>query len=198
MDATRRGTAALPFPGKRESSLLNNFREADKTALELLSRCVGQFICLDSRFPGNGGCFKVSVMNYVKLNKHGRYRLKCAELMYSRGQPLPVLSWSVDMVRIMVALCMFAMPLSAGAASLAERFTPGMPYYYEYFDPGQRPWKPGQPLNIEEVFKNYQYYEIEFDQDGKGITVNYFIKGNKAGSEKYLILPDVSLRKDER
>lgn len=102
------------------------------------------------------------------------------------------------MVRIMVALCMFAMSLSAGAASLAERFTPGMPYYYEYFDPGQRPWKTGQPLNIEEVFKNYQYYEIEFDQDGKGITVNSYIQGNKAGSKKFRILPDGSLQEHER
>ena len=99
------------------------------------------------------------------------------------------------MVRIIVALCLFSLPFSAGAASLAERFAPGMPYYYEFFDPEQRPWRPGQNFNIEEVFKNYQYYEIVFDDDGKGITVDYFIKGNKAGSEKYLILPDGSLQK---
>ena len=102
------------------------------------------------------------------------------------------------MVRIMLALCLFTLSLCAGAASLAERFTPGMPYYYESFDPAQRPWRPGQHLNVEEVFKNYQYYEIEFDQDGKGITVNTFIKGNKASSEKYLVLPDGSLQKNGR
>lgn len=99
------------------------------------------------------------------------------------------------MVRIIVALCLFALSFSAGAASLAARFAPGISYFYEHFDPAQRPWKPGQSLNIEEVFKNYQYYEIVFDDNGKGITVDYFIKGNKAGSEKYSILPDGSLQK---
>jgi len=102
------------------------------------------------------------------------------------------------MVRIIVALCLFTLSLSAGAATLAERFAPGMSYFFENFDPGQRPWKPGPHLNIEEVFKNYQYYEIEFDQDGKGITAYSFIKGSKADSEKYLILPDGSLQKIER
>ena len=104
----------------------------------------------------------------------------------------------VEMVRIIAALCLFSLPLSAGAASLAERFTPGLPYYYEYFEPGQRPWNPGQDLNIEEVFKNGQYYEIELDQGGKGITVNYYIQGNKASSAKYLVLPDGSLQEKKQ
>ena len=70
-----------------------------------------------------------------------------------------------------------------------------MLYYFEYFEPAQRPWKPGPHSNIEEVFKNYQYYEIEFDQDARGITVNHFIKGSMVGSEKYMVLPDGSLQK---
>jgi len=45
------------------------------------------------------------------------------------------------------------------------------------------------------VFKNHQYYEIVFDQDDKEITVNQYIRGGKAVSEKYLVLPDRSLRK---
>ena len=54
--------------------------------------------------------------------------------------------------------------VGASAASLAEKFQPGVPYYFENFDPAMKPWDPGQDLNIEEVFKNYVYYEIIFDQ----------------------------------
>jgi hypothetical protein len=57
--------------------LLNSFREADKTVLELLFHCVGLFIsCLDSRFRGNDGValprlvasISSIVSNYVMLN----------------------------------------------------------------------------------------------------------------------------------
>jgi len=81
--------------------------------------------------------------------------------------------------------------LSATAAALV----PGTPSYFESFDPAQRPWEPGQDLNIEEVFKNYQYYEIVLDGGGQEITVNHYIQNRKAGSEKYRLLPDRSLRK---
>jgi hypothetical protein len=96
---------------------------------------------------------------------------------------------------ILAAFFLLALPHTAGAASLADKFTPGTPYYFNDFDPGQKPWEPGQYLNLEEVYKNYQYYEIVFDQDGKGITVNRFLRGGKENSEIYLVLPDRSLRK---
>lgn len=96
---------------------------------------------------------------------------------------------------ILTAFFLLALPFSSGANPFADKFTPGTPYYFNDFDPGQKPWEPGQYLNIEEVYKNYQYYEIVFDQDGKGITVNLFLRGNKGSSEKFLILPDKSLRK---
>ena len=99
------------------------------------------------------------------------------------------------MARIVTACCLLALPFTASAASLASKMTPQIPYYYEYFDPSQRPWKPGGNMNIEEVFKNYQFYEIVLDEDGKEITVTEFIKGQKTSSEKYLVLPDGSLRK---
>jgi len=97
---------------------------------------------------------------------------------------------------ILAALLLFALPHQASAASLAEKYTPGAPYYFSDFDPEQQPWQPGQHLNIEEVFKNYQYYEIVFDKDGKGITVYRYMRGNRESSEKYLLLPDDSLRKE--
>ena len=101
----------------------------------------------------------------------------------------------VNVVRTVAALCLSALPFMACAASLADKMSPEISYYYEHFDPGQRPWKPGGNLNIEEVFKNYQFYEIVLDMDGKEITVNEYIRGSKAGSEKYLVLPDGSLLK---
>ena len=100
------------------------------------------------------------------------------------------------MIRIIAALFLFALPAATGAASLADRFAPGVLYYFESFDAGQRPWAPGQELNIEEVFKNYQYYEIMFERDGKGITVNRYARGSRADSEKYRILPDGALQED--
>jgi hypothetical protein len=93
------------------------------------------------------------------------------------------------------ALFLFAFPCLSSAAPLADEFTPGTPYYFNDFNPGRKPWEPGQSLNIEEVYKNYQYYEIVFDRDGKGITVSRFLHGTKEGSDKYLLLPDDSLRR---
>jgi hypothetical protein len=96
---------------------------------------------------------------------------------------------------MLAAFFLLALPDAASAASLVDIFTPGTPYYFNSFDPGQKPWEPGQHLNIEEVFKNYQYYEIVFDQDGKEINVNRFLRGSKESSERYLLLPDMSLQK---
>jgi hypothetical protein len=98
---------------------------------------------------------------------------------------------------LVLATCfLLALTHAASAASLTDKFAPGASYYFDDFDPGRQPWEPGQHLNIEEVFKNHQYYEIVFDQDGKAITVTRYIRGDKEGSEKYLVLPDRSLRKE--
>lgn len=93
--------------------------------------------------------------------------------------------------RAIAALCLLVLPL----AMAAEGIAPGTSYYYADFDPGQQPWQPGQALNFEEVFKNYQYYEIVVAQDGREMTVNQFIRGDKTGSTRYLLLPDGSLQK---
>jgi hypothetical protein len=97
---------------------------------------------------------------------------------------------------MLAAFFPLAVSYAASAPSPADKFTPGVPYYFNDFNPGQQPWEPGQYLNIEEVYNNYQYYEIVFDQDGKGITVNRFLRGSKESSEKKcLVLSDKSLRK---
>jgi len=86
--------------------------------------------------------------------------------------------------------------LPFSAALSGHQLDSGTSYYFDSFDPDRRPWAPGQPLNIEEVFKNYQYYEIILDEDGGGITVNHFVRGSKSGSESYILMPDGSLRRN--
>ncbi|MDP1995994.1 MAG: hypothetical protein Q8J90_02245 [Gallionella sp.] len=104
----------------------------------------------------------------------------------------------LNTARVVAAFCLLTLTSAAGAASLADKLAPGTPHYFDSFDAGRQPWEPGQPLNIEEVFKNYQYYEILLGRDGKEMVVNHYIRGSKAASEKYRVLPDGSLQKSEQ
>lgn len=72
---------------------------------------------------------------------------------------------------------------------------PDTPNYFEHFDPAQKPWHPGEGLNIEEVFKNYQYYEIRFDQKKREIEVTHYIRNGREGTVRYRIAPDGALEK---
>ena len=105
---------------------------------------------------------------------------------------MPVLSMRQD-VRVTAAVITILFSLGASAASLAEKFQPGVPYYFENFDPAMKPWNPGQDLNIEEVFKNYVYYEIIFDRSGREITVNRYLQNRKENSDRFLVRPDRTL-----
>ncbi|MBI5659439.1 MAG: hypothetical protein HZC43_07785 [Nitrosomonadales bacterium] len=78
-------------------------------------------------------------------------------------------------------------------ADAGEHFGSGIPYYFDTFDPAQKPWNPGQDLNYEEVFKNHLFFEIIFAPSGMEITVNRYTRNNKTGSEQYRINPDGSL-----
>jgi hypothetical protein len=93
-------------------------------------------------------------------------------------------------VRIAAAVIAILFSFGASAASLAEKFQAGVPYYFENFDPAMKPWDPGQDLNIEEVFKNYVYYEIIFDRSGREITVNRYLQNRKERSDRFLVRPD--------
>jgi hypothetical protein len=83
--------------------------------------------------------------------------------------------------------------VTAGADELP--FAPDTPYYFEHFDPQQKPWQPGHGLNIEEVFKNYQFYEIRFSKNSREIQVNRYVRGRNEGSERYRIKPEGTLEK---
>jgi hypothetical protein len=98
-------------------------------------------------------------------------------------------------VQIFVAFWLSIFPAFSDAVSFMDNFTPGISYYYDDFDHEQSPWEPGQALNVEEVFKNYQYYEIMLGQNGKEITVNQYINGKRTNSEKYLLSPGGALLK---
>ncbi|MFA5370618.1 MAG: hypothetical protein WC053_01180 [Sideroxydans sp.] len=96
---------------------------------------------------------------------------------------------------LLASLAAFQVAVAADAypADLA----PGSRYYFDSFNPQSKPWSPGQPLNIEEVFKNYQYVEIVTGDDGKLITVNQYIQGGMRESARYRIMPDGVLVKEE-
>ncbi|MFN3398557.1 MAG: hypothetical protein ACK4ZS_08510 [Sulfurimicrobium sp.] len=90
------------------------------------------------------------------------------------------------------------LPWLAGIACAAADelpFAPDTPYYFDYFDPRQTPWQPGHGLNLEEVFKNYQYYEIRLVKNRREIRVTHYIQGREEGSEHYRIQSDGTLEK---
>ena len=96
-------------------------------------------------------------------------------------------------MRILLAAVLLWLAGFAAAGASDLPFAPDTPYYFEHFYPQQKPWQPGHGLNIEEVFKNYQYYEIRFLKNGGEIQVTHYVQGSKEGSERYRIKPDGTL-----
>ncbi|MBZ0104165.1 MAG: hypothetical protein K8H84_00910 [Sulfuricella denitrificans] len=96
-------------------------------------------------------------------------------------------------MRNFICAVLAGLALTLNTASAGQSFAPDTPHYFDHFDPDQKPWQPGQALNIEEVFKNYQYYEIRFLKQGTEIQVRRYINNNPDGGGRYRILPDGSL-----
>lgn len=99
----------------------------------------------------------------------------------------------LDMKKIVHVAALSLMIFLSAAAFAGASLKPGESYYFDSFDPTLKPWNPGVGLNIEEVYKNYLYYEVVVDKTGRGITVNSYIQNAKDRSDKYLIRPDGSL-----
>ena len=95
MDAVWCETTTPSFPRKRESSLSNSLRVADKAVFTVLFRCVRVFICPDSRFRGNDDCFNVYVMNYVKINRCAYAFCSMQTLFSARAGEILALTWWV-------------------------------------------------------------------------------------------------------
>lgn len=96
-------------------------------------------------------------------------------------------------MRLLAAAIVFCLSGIASAAPDTQSFAPDTSYYFEHFDPQQKPWRPGQDLNVEEVFKNYQYYEIHFQNGGREILVNRYIQNRKEAGVRYRIRGDGAL-----
>jgi mono/diheme cytochrome c family protein/DNA-binding beta-propeller fold protein YncE len=71
---------------------------------------------------------------------------------------------------------------------------PGTPYYYDEFDPDLKPWRPATERNLEEVFKNYRYYEIIHSAEPQTMQVRQYINGSVISTTNYAVQPDGSLR----
>lgn len=98
-------------------------------------------------------------------------------------------------------LTAFTLMLSTGQSVAGSHFDPGTSYYFDSFDPAQKPWVPGQELNYEEVYKNYAFVEIIFSASGKEITVNGYVNNNKTDSVQYRLDSEGALHRingDER
>lgn len=92
------------------------------------------------------------------------------------------------MKRLALILCLWlAIPASA------DDFVPDTPYLFETFDPQQRPWTPGRDMNIEEVFKNYEYFEVVFGRDGGLLKVSTIRQGKRSEVRYFRRLPDGGL-----
>ena len=96
--------------------------------------------------------------------------------------------------RLLLALLLI-FPVVSAVAEVATP-QPGTPYYYDEFDPGLKPWRPASERNLEEVFKNYRYYEIIYTAEPQAIQVRQYVKGTVNTTTNYAIQPDGSLREE--
>ena len=100
--------------------------------------------------------------------------------------------------RVIYCITMFSLFLTVpaiGAEMNFQNWVPGATYYFDEFEPNQKPWVPGEIRNIEEVFKNYQYVEIVLDSDGSKITVTQYVQGRNKQVTRYRISPERGLQK---
>ncbi|MBF8250475.1 MAG: hypothetical protein HW382_103 [Deltaproteobacteria bacterium] len=78
-------------------------------------------------------------------------------------------------------------------ASAVEKCRPNTPYYFSEFKPAS--WKIGNELNYEEVYKNFEYFEVIFNKSCDEITIKRYKKGVFDSSEKYKVDSDGSIQK---
>lgn len=78
-------------------------------------------------------------------------------------------------------------------ASFAEwKCRPGSPCFYTEFDPAS--WKIENELNYEEVYKNFEYFEVIFNKGCEEITVKKYRKGTVETLKKYRLAVDGTLQ----
>ncbi len=78
-------------------------------------------------------------------------------------------------------------------ASAAGKCRPNSPYFFSEFNPSS--WEVEDEVNYEEVYKNFEYFEVIFNKSCDEITVKKYIKGEFGSSEKYQLNADGVLSK---
>lgn len=66
---------------------------------------------------------------------------------------------------------------------------PGASYFTDEFDATHVPWWPGPERNVEEVFKNFEYFEIVLGQDRGTISVMRHRIGHEPETKKFTLSP---------
>ena len=67
----------------------------------------------------------------------------------------------------------------------------GIVYYFNEFNPSS--WKVENELNYEEVYKNFEFFEVVFNKACDEITVKRYVRGEISSTEKYKLNADGSL-----
>lgn len=70
----------------------------------------------------------------------------------------------------------------------------GITHYHAEFNPGGSPWLPPEEKNFEEVFTNYEYFAIEYSDDGRELKVSRYSRGSVAEVGYWQVQADGSLR----
>ena len=94
---------------------------------------------------------------------------------------------------LLVAIFLSQFFLVTVNVSAAGKCRHDIPYYFSEFNPSS--WKVENELNYEEVYKNFEYFEVIFNKSCEEITVKRYKKGAFDSSEKYRINADASLQK---
>ncbi len=65
--------------------------------------------------------------------------------------------------------------------------------YLTDFKPANFPWPPSDCLNVEEVFKNYKYYETELNWPQRKLTVKMIVSGQLQQTDQYKVTKENTL-----
>lgn len=79
----------------------------------------------------------------------------------------------------------FIILAAADHSIAAEKCRPNASYYFSEFNPAS--WKVENEVNFEEVYKNFEYFEVIFNKSCDEITVKRYKKGKFDSSEKYKV-----------
>jgi mono/diheme cytochrome c family protein/DNA-binding beta-propeller fold protein YncE len=67
------------------------------------------------------------------------------------------------------------------------------PHYYTEFNAGRKPWQAAEEKNLEEVFKNHEYFAIVYTNGGAELEVSHYLNGAVADVSHWQLQPDGSL-----